>query len=308
MVAEYSSIRLLHRLTGHEGAVYALCNGPEAGTFLSAGGEGWVVRWDLSNPDPGRLIARVEGQVFAVTMLREDQVILAGDMNGGVHWIDLLDAERSRHIQHHRKGTFSFAVYDGMVFSGGGDGLVTRWSSNLRQSEESLQISGSSIRSLAFDPSGEVLAAGCSDGSICLIDPLRMALRKRIADAHLPSVFSLQFNGAGDQLWSGGRDAHLRRWDRLGRPLETPSMAAHWYTINALALSPDAQWMATASRDKTIRIWDATTGELRQTLETVRDQGHRHSVNALFWSGEYNQLVSASDDRTVCIWTGSQGM
>ena len=305
MAAVYSPFRLLHRLTGHEGAVYTLCDGPARGSFLSSGSDGWIVRWDLSDPDPGRLIARVDGQVFALKMLQDDRLLLAGDMQGGLHWIDLSDAETSKHIQHHRKGTFAFAVHEGMVFSGGGDGMLTRWSANLRQSEESLQISGSSIRSLVFDPTGEILAAGCSDGSICLIDPLRMALRKRIADAHLPSVFALQFNDAGDQLWSGGRDAHLKRWDRLGRPLDMPSMAAHWYTINALALSPDARWLATASRDKTIRIWDASSGELRQTLETVRDDGHRHSVNALFWSRTFNQLVSASDDRTVCIWTTS---
>ncbi len=294
--------QLTHRLTGHEGALYALAPGIESSTVLSSGSDGWIVSWDLANPDPGRLIARVDQHVFAIHSFPDHHVVLAGDMSGGVHWIDLQDPDASRHILHHRKGTYAFTRHEEMVFSGGGDGLVTRWSRPQRRADESLQISHAAVRCLTMHPSGDRLAAGCSDGSICFIDPLRMTLLHRIEEAHKPSVFSLQYTPSGDQLWSGGRDAWLRRWDEQGNPIQEMQEAAHLYTINAVALSPDGQLLATASRDKRIRIWDAATGQLIQSLDTVRDQGHRHSVNALHWTANGYQLISASDDRTLCFW------
>lgn len=293
---------LQQRLTGHEGAVYALSKGVEEDTVLSAGSDGWIVEWDLHNPDPGRLLARVQARVFSLLAMSECQILLAGDIDGGVHWLDLANPDANRHIQHHKKGTYGFAQHAGMIFSGGGDGLLTRWSLSERRSDESLQISHRSIRTLRFSPGGDVLAAGCSDGSICLIDPLRMAVLHRIRDAHPPSVFSLQFNASGNRLWSGGRDAQLRCWDLMGVPVFQAGAAAHWYTINAIALSPDGEVLATASRDKSIRIWREADSQLIQALDTVRDQGHRHSVNALYWSAYGNRLISASDDHTLCIW------
>lgn len=294
---------LLHRLTGHEGAVFALSGGLQPNAVLSAGSDGWIVEWDLEDPDPGRVIARVNSRLYTLMGLSDDRLVLAGDMAGGVHWIDIGHPDSSRHIDHHRKGTYSLAVHGGMVFSGGGDGMVTRWSRQERRSDESLLISHRSVRCLALSPDGETLAAGCSDGSICLIDPLRMALRHRIRDAHLPSVFSLRFDPLGQRLWSGGRDAQMRCWDLDGTCLYEPASAAHWYTINAIARSPDGNYLATASRDKSIRLWRELDGQLLQALDTVRDQGHRHSVNALHWSAYNNLLVSASDDHTLCIWT-----
>ncbi len=302
MSASFPRYQLRHRLTGHEGALYALSPGLDDQTVLSSGSDGWVVSWELANPDPGRLIAKADQHVFALHALPDEKIVLAGDMNGGVHWLDLQDSEASRHIQHHRKGTYALSSDRGMVFSGGGDGLITRWLPGQRRTDESIQISQAAVRCLAVHPSGEWLAAGCSDGSICYIDPLRMSILHRIQDAHLPSVFTLQFSQTGDQLWSGGRDAWLRRWDEQGNPLPALPEAAHLYTINALALSPEGTVLATASRDKRIRLWDAATGELVQSLDTVRDQGHRHSVNALYWSPVQNLLISGSDDRTVCIW------
>ncbi|MCF8237994.1 MAG: WD40 repeat domain-containing protein [Saprospiraceae bacterium] len=294
--------RLQQQLTGHEGALYALSPGMDDRSVLSSGSDGWIASWDLTDPDPGRLIARADQHVYALYAWPSEQIVLAGDMNGGVHWLDLQNPEASRHVLHHKKGTYAFASAGGMLFSGGGDGLLTRWLPGERRTDESLQISQAAVRCLAIHPSGDWLAAGCSDGSICYIDPLRMTISHRILNAHLPSVFSLEFNKTGDQLWSGGRDAWLRRWDVNGNAIRAQEEAAHMYTINALALSPDGTVIATASRDKRIRLWNASSGELVQSLDTVRDQGHRHSVNALYWSPFNNLLISASDDRTICLW------
>jgi WD40 repeat protein len=291
-----------HHLAGHEGAIFGLCPDTDPRFFFSGGGEGWLVHWDLTQPDPGRLVARVDGQVFSLTKLRDSAVLVAGNMHGGLHWVNLASPDNTRNILHHRKGTYALLERGGHLYSAGGEGLLTRWSTADQRPLESLQISHRSIRCLGWRDQDGLLAAGCSDGRIVLVNTRSWTIDRVIEGAHLPSVFCLLFSPDGTRLWSGGRDAHLRCRDMADpdRPiLEAP---AHWYTLNALALSPCGTRLATASRDKTIRIWDSGNGDLIQALDTVRDQGHRHSVNNLWWSPFDDTLVSASDDRTLILW------
>ena len=129
------------RLTGHRAAVFALARGRSERYLLSGGGEGWIVEWDLQNPDPGRVIAQAEGNIFALHHFTERQLLVAGTLTGGLHWIDLADQARSRNIAHHRKGVFDFMVLGDSLLSVGGGGTLSRWSVAERRSTESLLLS-----------------------------------------------------------------------------------------------------------------------------------------------------------------------
>jgi len=291
-----------YHLTGHSAAVFALCQGFGPETVLSGAGDGWVVEWDLRNPDPGRLLARVETQIFSLAALPIHRTIVAGDMTGGVHWIDLDNPEATRDIAHHKKGVFAVLPVEGEVFTLGAEGRITRWSAADGKSIESLHLSNQSLRSADYSPQRNELAVGASDHNIYLLDATTLDIRHRIEHAHANSVFSVRYAPGGNYLLSGGRDAHLNAWSLDLEPRLIDSQPAHYYTINAIRFHPDGTCFATASRDKTVKIWDASGFQLLKVLETVRDQGHIRSVNALCWSPFNNLLVSAGDDRSLIVW------
>lgn len=297
----FAPLQRIHQLTGHPGSVYGLCRGSGQSHILSGGGDGWVVSWDLKDPEPGKLLARIPDQVFTIMWLDKSKTLLAGTFGGGLYRIRPDRGEEASGIHHHDKGVFALALLGDVVYSGGGDGRITRWSPDEGRPMESLRITSRSIRCL--EPlDDQLLAAGCSDGRIILIDTVRWLPVHEIRDAHLPSVFCLRKSPASHLLWSGGRDARLRCWDLNNGREKIFEAPAHWYTINALAIDPSGEILATASRDKTIRLWNAVSGDLLQSLDPVRDQGHRHSVNNLFWSDFDGSLISASDDRSLIIW------
>ncbi|MDX1665824.1 MAG: WD40 repeat domain-containing protein [Saprospiraceae bacterium] len=291
-----------HQLTGHKAAVFALGAGSSPRHFLSGAGDGWIVDWDLDDPETGKLIAQVESRIFSLCYLREKDLVLAGNMNGGLHWIDLEDPSRTRNIAHHEKGVFALLRLGEYVYSAGGQGMLTRWSIGERRSLESVKLSHTSLRALDYSPGRHEFAVGSSDNSIYLLDADSLEVRSAIPEAHENSVFSLKYQPDADRLWSGGRDAHLRVWELEGTPRLLKSLPAHWYTVNALALSPGGEWLATASRDKTIKIWDLASLELRKVLKAGRDGGHINSVNCLFWTDYGHSLISGSDDRSLIIW------
>lgn len=289
------------QLTGHNGSIFSVIADQQAGHILSGAGDGWVVRWSLAEPDLGKLIAKVETQIFSMCLLAGQNRMVVGNMNGGVHWVDLDAPDNTRNIAHHQKGVYAIHQIGDHVLTGGGDGIITRWDSLSGKSLESLQLSTSAIRGIDFSPQRNELAIGASDHSIYFLDATDLSLKRSIPKAHDSSVFCVRYSTDDQYLYSGGRDAQLKVWELGTSPKAVVEKAAHWYTINDLALSPDGAYLATGSRDKTLRIWRTSDFQLVKALEVVRDQGHVNSVNSLLWlpSGE---LISASDDRRLIVW------
>jgi WD40 repeat protein len=293
-------IEKLHTCTGHRAALYALARGRDARHVLSAGGDGLIVEWDLDQPETGKVIASVEVQLFSLCYLPASGWLVAGNMNGGVHWIHLEEPERSRNIQHHQKGVYDIVAVNGFVYTLGGGGSLTRWSAETAQPLESVKLSAQPLRALAYAPGRGELAVGASDHSISLVDEKTLEVRLTLAHAHGNSVFTVAYTPDERYLISGGRDAMLRVWDlqRNGAPVS--AQPAHWFTINHIAFSPDGAWFATASRDKTVKIWSTDGFRLLKVIDVLRYGAHIHSVNRLLWLPDC--LVSCSDDRSMMLW------
>jgi WD40 repeat protein len=291
------------QLTGHNAAVYGLCQGHSPDVVYSAAGEGWVVQWDLRQPELGRLVAKTENNIFSLRHLLEHEFIVAGNMTGGVHWIDLNDPANTRNIQHHEMGVFDILEIGDFVFTAGGKGMLTKWSGKERRTLESLKLSAKSLRSLAWHPQLKLLAIGASDQAIYWVDPEKMVLVDMQKEAHENSVFSIAFSQDGKKLLSGGRDALLKAWKtKLTNPPLLKQLPAHWYTINAIAVHPKGEIFATASRDKSIKLWSQEDLSLLKVIETPKYEAHLNSVNRLLWIPERDLLLSASDDRTILGW------
>lgn len=293
-------LRHLHTCIGHKAALYTLAPGRNDRHFLSAGGDGWIVEWNLDDPDTGNLLASVGTQVFSLCSLPEQQLVIAGNMNGGVHWIHYEHPDRTRNVQHHQKGVYDILSVGDRVFTAGGDGLLTLWDRDSGHALESYHLSNQALRSIAYNEKRKELAVGSSDGSIYFLDSDTLFLKKVLPDAHQNSVFAVSYTPNGRHLLSGGRDAMLRIWETTDLRLLS-EQNAHMYTVNHITFSPDQAFFATASRDKTLKIWDAETFSLLKVIETIRDGGHLNSVNRLMWLPDC--LISVSDDRSAMLWS-----
>jgi len=289
------SIKKIAQVTGHKGSIFKI-KSRGADHFLSAGGEGWLVLWQLSDLDPGKLIARVESNVFSLFQI--EQTIIAGDMNGGIHWIDL-NHDSTIDLQHHRKGVFDIWEAKGQVYALGGDGYLSQRPLDSPQSVESIQISHQALR-CQVEIDDATWAVGSSDGSIYFLNSEDLSVKKVIRNAHDNSVFTLSYDSRRQRLWSGGRDAQIKVWNKEGMPIKT--IAAHMFTVNDMVFNTDYSLLISGSRDKTIKIWNADTFELIKVIEGIRDGGHLNSVNSLLWSADENYLISGSDDKSIGIW------
>lgn len=284
-------------LSGHTSSIYTVAG--QGGHLYTTGGDGLVVQWDIAHPTAdGVLLARMGLQIFSMAVLPGNKLLL-GQMQGGIHVVDLEAKQETRHLALHQQGVFDLLPVAGHFLAAGGDGVLSLWRADDCQLGKKISLADASLRALALSPDGKTLAVGSSDHGIYLLQYPQLNILTKLT-GHENSVFSVCFSPDGRYLLSGSRDAHLMVWEVANNYKQLHRIPAHLFTLNHIAYSPNGKLFATAGRDKDVKIWDAHNFQLLKVLDRHKLQGHINSVNRLYWHQDY--LVSVSDDRTVKLW------
>ncbi len=286
-------IERIDTFSGHRGPVYALEKGVDS-LFYSAGSDGWVVQWNLAKPDLGKVIAQIEGSIYAMK-LDASGILWIGHNYEGIQGIQVADQTQVFAIPTKGLSIFSIAFVGPNAWIGHNEGLITVVDIATKSVVKHIKASKTSVRCFCVLSDNSV-AVGYSDGFVRVFDTEYQLVKD--FKAHDSSVFSLQSRG-GD-LYSVGKDARIKRWDTDFQLLN--EVIGHIYAIHDIQFSPDGKWFATASMDKTVKVWESETLTLRKVLDASRHGGHKNSVNKLIWSSFDDLLVSASDDKNLSIW------
>lgn len=294
------SVNKLHTLSGHSDSIYAM-TGIDSSSFLSSGSDGQVVMWHLSDPENGRLIAKIPSSVYSLAYDNENNSIVVGQNFEGIHIIDIQAKKEIMSLQLAKTYFFDIKLVNDYIIVAGGDGTVNVIDKKRNIVAQKLQYSNESARCIDIIESRNEMAIGYSDNKIRIIDIETFELKQTI-DAHENSVFTVKYHPSGKYLLSGSRDAHFKVWDVSSDYVLRESVVAHMYAINNVDFSPNGKHFVTCSMDKSIKVWDAKSFRLLKVIDKARHAGHGTSVNKLFWSNYNHQLISCSDDRTISIW------
>jgi len=286
-------IERIDTFSGHRGPVYALEKGVNS-LFYSAGSDGWVVQWNLAKPDLGKVIAQIEGSVYAMK-LDAAGILWIGHNYEGIQGIQVADQTQVFAIPTKGLSIFSIAFVGPNAWIGHNEGLITVVDIATKSIVKHIKASATSVRCFCVLADDRV-AVGYSDGFVRVFNAEYQLVKD--FKAHDSSVFSLQSRGG--ELYSVGKDARIKRWSNDFQLLN--EVIGHIYAIHDIQFSPDGKWFATASMDKTVKVWESETLALRKVLDASRHGGHKNSVNKLIWSSFDDLLVSASDDKNLSIW------
>lgn len=297
-------VQKITTLTGHRDCVYTLERAPQHHAFFSAGADGMVVKWDLTQPETGELVAHVSSSVYALRYVPERNWLLIGHNQNSLEVLDLSAKAVVKTIPLPAPSAIFDIQYlpeTQTVFLGLGDGTLVQIDLQKLVVQKVVRLSEKSVRTIGLHPKKAELAVGLSDHRILILDPQTLAVKQAL-EGHTNSVFTVAYTPNGKFLLSGSRDAHLKVWDVEQAYEEHTSIIAHLFTLNHLTFSPNGRLFATCSMDKSVKVWDAETFKLLKVIDKARHAGHGTSVNKLFWLAHQNQLVSCSDDRSLAVW------
>ena len=290
-----------YTFSGHKDCVYTLEPADQPSVFFSGAGDGMVVRWDLSDPDNGDLIAKLPTSVYALKFLLERKMLIIGQNYQGLHIVNYEDKKEIASIKITDNAIFDIDVYDKYCIVACGKGEIVIVDLALLRIIKRLNVTSQNARAITINHERKEAAIGFSDYKIRIIDLENFEI-KHTFEAHNNSVFTLQYGPDKKTLISAGRDARIRSWLIDGNYLKMEDIPAHLYAINNMVFHPNHQWFATCSMDKSIKLWDTRTMKLLKVIDKARHAGHGTSVNKLYWSAYQNWLVSCSDDRTISVW------
>jgi WD40 repeat protein len=297
-----ADMELIQELNGHRDAVYAFSPAEESRFFFSSGGDGMIVRWDLSQKNKGDLVASLPAAVYVLVFLAERKLLVAGTRGGGLYFLNLAEKKEEKLLQ--LEGDIFDIKYQAdkrSLIAVTGKGYIYFISLENFRVIKFHQPSSASGREIALSPDGLYAATGWSDNRIRIYDGRKQELYQEF-EAHANSVFALSYTPDGRYLISGGRDAMLKVWDRAAGYENIKSLPAHLFTINDIAWNPEQTHFATASRDKTVKIWDGRDFRLLKVIDRTKHAGHSHSVNKLLWTSFGDHLISGGDDKVIRVW------
>ncbi len=163
-----------------------------------------------------------------------------------------------------------------------------------------IQLKGVSgrIHSLTYDPSGDHVIAGTSEGKVLLWSLSQSTDSPQVLTGHTAGVGSVSVSPDGQWLASGSLDSTIRVWS-LSQPSTQPRiLQAHTKGVTSLAFRQDGKQLVSGSQDHRIRLWDLTKDQPQSAVLGKHDG----RVNAIAYTPDGQSLLSGGDDLTLRVW------
>ena len=157
-----------------------------------------------------------------------------------------------------------------------------------------------SVRSVVFNPDGDLIATGSEDTTVKLWNG-DSGKRVKALMRHPAPVLCVAFSPDGNIVASGSSDGTISFWD-VNYKERIKTLKGHEDRVLSICFSPDGKFLASGSADKTIRLWDMNSGKAVKWLV-----GHMAAVNSLAFSPTGRILASGSEDGTVRFWDTDSG-
>jgi len=320
----------------HAGRINHIEFNPEGDVFITAGADGSVCAWQVSD-GKNLFCADGPGSVNDAVFSPTEKIVVTGDSEGNVQIINAdsgvvetqiaigfpirdVDIQKSGKfaavtsdddritlidLKARKKGFFlegtkiKFAAFspNGLqVATGSGNGFVSLWTLNSTGQPLESRKHIGEILTLEFSPNGLYVVTGGVDGAVVVTDT--KTGKEKFHGDHDDQVKDIAFNPAGNWFVTVSNDRKIRVWDiNNGRQILIMSTSNFVQTVE---VSADGQWIATTGDDKTVRVWNASTGtELFQI--PLKDNG-----TTLGFSKDGKYLISGDQSGFINIWDISE--
>ena len=177
------------------------------------------------------------------------------------------------------------------VAAGDNHGTIHLWDARTGALHKNREFAGTGqpADSVAFDPTGQLLAA-TDTGGVRLWRWGTTEPPTRLDHPHATSVTS---DPSGKHLVSADGDGTVKMWTRDGKIVR--EVHAHGHLSSSPAFSEDGGLLAVGTTEGLVEVWDVHSG-----VTVMLDRHHSAPVNnVVFLPGDRSRLISASDDTTV---------
>jgi len=285
---------------GHTDAVNSLVFEPDANIFYSAGSDGKILRWDVSDSSKKPVIISDSKFVNKVIDISPDKKWLAFGTIGngfGIFNLQNKDAQVKFFPNLGVNITTLAFVPDSKSIIASSDNNLVEW--NIATGAGIITgTADATILSLSITSDGKRIATGTKNGKIIIWDRANGFKQEVLLDDPKTQFYAISFNHSGDKLAAGGILGYLRIWDMNEKKIIS-NFRSHQARIVDIKFSPDDKVLATSSYDQTVALWDVTDFN----AQPIKLKEHESWVLAVAFNSPGNKMVSGSSkEERLILW------
>jgi WD40 repeat protein len=288
-------------LKGHEDAVTKLLYSPDGRFLISAGYGDFTIRmWDARD-GRGIMTVKLESRPLGMDISPDGKILVLSDVSGAVIFMPVDEnglGEPAIVAEGIGNGSNVAVSPNGRLFATASfDKIITIGDMNERVLIRKINTP-EPMRSVAFSPSGQLLAASSAKNKFTLWDIGKGEGRTYTVSNVDPAsdVGSIAFSPDGKYLATGHMDSSTTIWD-----VEKQKEMHNFYVSNSstwvVRFSPDSKVLATGQQDRFIYLRDSKTSKIVGLLS-----GHKGAPRCLAFSPDGMTLASGAEDGNIIIW------
>ncbi|WP_426750384.1 WD40 repeat domain-containing protein [Myxococcus sp. Y35] len=253
---------VVERLDAHRTFVMSVALSPDGRTYASGGMDGVLKVWSRPEVSPDVLLRDLPVWMETLAFVGPDTFVSGGE--SGLHPWSLSSSGEvsSRPASPDAVGVVAANVKHGRVAVGTLQGEVRVRDARSGREVMSVPASRESIRALAFNPEGSLLAAGVGHDILVWAVPSGTEVARLVG--HRGKAWALAFDTSGRRLASGAADHSVRVWD-VERGTQLRVLEAGDRVRAVAFLSSGA--LLTAGMRQPIRLWDVDDGRLLLAMD-----------------------------------------
>ncbi|MCB8994591.1 MAG: hypothetical protein H6538_03175 [Bacteroidales bacterium] len=286
-------------LNGHDNAVRSLTFIPGTSILISAGSDGKILKWDISDPDKKfTVIAEGIGVIEKINISPDGNMLAVATSRGGVKIYNLKTgnaAPISLAGSDDNIRSMAFSADNKTLFTTGLKPLIERWDLTAKTNTK-FADTDSRINSLTISPDGGILAGGTKDGRLMVWEIGGKLQIQEVYKETGKSIQSVAFSADGKYLSCGNVDGDVLIFTADSFQLVS-QLTGHTARITEIEFSPDSKTMAASSFDGKVLSW-----ELANLINPpiVMDDNSGF-VFSLAFSPDGNTIVSSSAEEPRLI-------
>ncbi|MGF1579125.1 MAG: protein kinase [Gemmataceae bacterium] len=291
------SIKLIHKLVGHQGVVVSAVFSPSGDKILSGGADKTLRVWDARTGKEMFVLSRHTEAVQKVAFLPGGRLAASASTDKSVRLWDLDRAEEVACAPSKTNGTLAFSP-DGQYALTGNvhDPDIRLWEIKTGRALGRLKGQRGAVLSLAFSPNGRHALSGSADGTLQLWD-VHSKRQLAVLRGHAGRVHCVTFLPDGRRGLSASADRTVRLWNFENKAEEQKFDGFH-DAVWSVAVSSDGWLVACDDAQGSVRLWELESGTPYPPM-----RAHRAKVLCVNFSPDGKQLLCASEDGTIAVWS-----
>ncbi|MCX6351845.1 MAG: hypothetical protein NTX03_08275 [Bacteroidetes bacterium] len=290
------------RLNSTHTEVKALAYSPDGTQMISAGGEGQLLAWKLSESTTPKLITTVKNQLIkSVAFISNDDIAIGSD-NGIIQVFSINKAKEKYKQQIHKGAVNSIFYNDNKIYSAGADKTVKILDASTLNVVKTISITGipfaitvtknntayvgcdigavyqipkegrsavlfsqekSKINCISVSENAKYLAMGLASGELVIYRP--ETGKKQIIKAHNSAISSVSINPDNSQIATASFDNSIKIFS-TENPDDAPyEIRKHSSYVLVVCFNKDGKQLASGSKD--IRISQVNPKDMAETLK-----------------------------------------